>query len=123
VPHPRPDVVPVPTPVGPARVRVYPAGSAPRATLVLGHGAGGGVDARDLAALAAALPSDGVQVVLVEQPWLVAGRPVAGSMNSVVSSPASVTSTASAFTPSISSEPRYCVFRSASFLCWAMTTG
>lgn len=78
MPHPRPDVVPVPTPVGPARVRVHRAGSAPRATLVLGHGAGGGVDARDLAALAAGLPSDGVQVVLVEQPWRVAGRPVAG---------------------------------------------
>lgn len=49
----------------------------PVATLVLGHGAGGGVDARDLAALAAALPRHGVTVVRLEQPWRVAGRRLA----------------------------------------------
>jgi len=49
----------------------------PRATLVLGHGAGGGVDTPDLRALARALPSEGVTVVRVEQPWRVAGRQVA----------------------------------------------
>ncbi|HET9944436.1 MAG TPA: alpha/beta family hydrolase [Actinomycetes bacterium] len=53
------------------------AAARPRATLVLGHGAGGGVDTPDLRALARVLPSDGVTVVRVEQPWRVAGRKVA----------------------------------------------
>jgi len=44
---------------------------------VLGHGAGGGVGARDLVALATRLPPLGVTVVLVEQPWRTAGRRVA----------------------------------------------
>lgn len=47
------------------------------ATVVLGHGAGGGAHARDLAALARALPPIGVTVIRVEQPWRVAGRRVA----------------------------------------------
>lgn len=51
----------------------------PRATLVLGHGAGGGIDAWDLQRLAHDLPRIGVDVFLVEQPWRVAGRKVAGS--------------------------------------------
>ncbi|MFF2651268.1 alpha/beta family hydrolase [Streptomyces sp. NPDC058045] len=66
----------VPTAVGDARVSWFPAG-APRLVLALGHGAGGGIGARDLAALAAALPARGVTVALVEQPWRVAGRKVA----------------------------------------------
>jgi uncharacterized protein len=41
---------------------------------VLGHGAGGGVQARDLVAAAAAACSEGVSVALVEQPYRVAGR-------------------------------------------------
>jgi predicted alpha/beta-hydrolase family hydrolase len=69
----------VQTPLGPARAWSYRV--APRrrrrGVLMLGHGAGGGVDAADIAALAAALPSDGIDVVLVEQPWRVAGRKVA----------------------------------------------
>lgn len=69
----------VPTPAGPARMHVHRALTGrPRATVVLGHGAGGGVQARDLAALAEALPAAGYAVVLVEQPWRVAGRRVAG---------------------------------------------
>jgi predicted alpha/beta-hydrolase family hydrolase len=61
------------TPRGPARAHVHPAG-APRAALLLGHGAGGGVGARDLvAATQAALAAD-VSVALVEQPYRVAGR-------------------------------------------------
>ncbi|WP_184732791.1 alpha/beta family hydrolase [Streptomyces netropsis] len=66
----------VPTPAGDARIHWY---SAPRArfTLALGHGAGGGVEARDLRALAASLPGRGVSVALVEQPWRVAGKKVA----------------------------------------------
>jgi predicted alpha/beta-hydrolase family hydrolase len=64
------------TPVGEARVDIR-TGTSTRVTLVLGHGAGGGIGARDLAALADALPSHGVTVMRVEQPWHVAGRRVA----------------------------------------------
>ena len=49
----------------------------PVATVLLGHGAGGGIESRDLAALATSLPRNGVTVVLFEQPWRVAGRKVA----------------------------------------------
>ncbi|MFJ4092098.1 alpha/beta family hydrolase [Kitasatospora sp. NPDC089913] len=66
----------VPTPAGDARITLHPA-AGPRAVLALGHGAGGGVEARDLAVLAAALPPRGVSVALVEQPWRVAGKKVA----------------------------------------------
>jgi predicted alpha/beta-hydrolase family hydrolase len=69
-------VVEVTTPQGPGRWHVSEAGS-PVALLVLGHGAGGGVDAPDLAALAARLPERGVTVLRFEQPWRVAGRRVA----------------------------------------------
>jgi predicted alpha/beta-hydrolase family hydrolase len=48
-----------------------------RATLVLGHGAGGGIEAPDLQAVRAAAVAAGHAVVLVEQPWRVAGRKVA----------------------------------------------
>ena len=47
------------------------------ATLLLGHGAGGGIESPDLAALAAHLPRQGVSVVRVEQPWRVAGKKIA----------------------------------------------
>lgn len=47
------------------------------AVLWLGHGAGGGIEARDLAALAAQLPDRGITVIRHEQPWRVAGRRVA----------------------------------------------
>jgi predicted alpha/beta-hydrolase family hydrolase len=49
----------------------------PRLVLAVGHGAGGGVEARDLQALARVLPGHGVTVALVEQPWRVAGKKVA----------------------------------------------
>ena len=61
------------TPYGPARAHLHPAAS-PRAALVLGHGAGGGVQAPDLQAAAAAALAEGVSVALVEQPYRVAGR-------------------------------------------------
>lgn len=64
----------VETPSGPARFHVR--GSGP-GRVVLGHGAGGGVDAPDLRAVEAAALALGLQVVLVEQPWRVAGRRVA----------------------------------------------
>jgi uncharacterized protein len=66
----------VPTPVGDARVIVSPARQA-RGVFVVGHGAGGGVDARDLVALRRALPEHGIEVLAVEQPWKVAGRRIA----------------------------------------------
>ena len=46
----------------------------PRGALVLGHGAGGGVDAPDLAAAKDAALEGSFSVALVEQPYLVAGR-------------------------------------------------
>jgi len=72
------------TSAGLARAHLHRPGSAPspagrRAaprTLVLGHGAGGGIESPDLCGLTA-LTDDGWQVALVEQPWRVAGRRVA----------------------------------------------
>ncbi|WP_406066761.1 hydrolase [Streptomyces sp. NBC_01077] len=66
----------VSTDAGDARV-AWSEGTKPWAVLALGHGAGGGIEARDLQALAAALPARGVTVALVEQPWRVAGKKVA----------------------------------------------
>lgn len=66
----------VPTPHGDARLHTDRSRH-PIATLVLGHGAGGGPDSADLEALAATLPRNGITVVRLEQPWRVAGRKVA----------------------------------------------
>ncbi len=71
-------MIEVVTSKGPARFLEYPA-SRPRATLVLGHGAGGGGLAPDLEALALGLPDLGVSVLLHEQPWKVAGKKVASA--------------------------------------------
>jgi predicted alpha/beta-hydrolase family hydrolase len=61
------------TPHGPARAHLtIPA--EPIGALVLGHGAGGGVTARDLAAVARVAGEAGFSVALVEQPYRVAGR-------------------------------------------------
>jgi predicted alpha/beta-hydrolase family hydrolase len=46
----------------------------PIGALVLGHGAGGGVEARDLVAAATAAQSARLSVALMEQPYRVAGR-------------------------------------------------
>ena len=64
------------TDAGTARITWHPAEKA-RLVLAVSHGAGGGIDARDLQALAAVLPGHGVTVALVEQPWRVAGKKVA----------------------------------------------
>jgi predicted alpha/beta-hydrolase family hydrolase len=61
------------TPHGPARVHLDGVDE-PRAALVLGHGAGGGVEAPDLVAARDAARSEGISVALVEQPYRVAGR-------------------------------------------------
>jgi uncharacterized protein len=61
------------TPSGPARAEVRAAEGA-RAALVLGHGAGGGIEAPDLVAAAEAAVGEGFTVALVEQPYRVAGR-------------------------------------------------
>jgi predicted alpha/beta-hydrolase family hydrolase len=66
-------VVEIDTPNGPARAHLYAAEDAP-AALVLGHGAGGGVDAPDLVAARRAAGLEGISVALVEQPYRVAGR-------------------------------------------------
>ncbi|MFJ6514854.1 alpha/beta family hydrolase [Streptomyces sp. NPDC091406] len=66
----------VTTDAGEARI-TWVAAAEPRLVLAVSHGAGGGIEARDLKALAAALPGHGVTVALVEQPWRVAGKKVA----------------------------------------------
>lgn len=66
----------VETDAGTARI-TWRRARGPRFVLAVSHGAGGGVEARDLRALAAELPRHGVSVALVEQPWRVAGKKVA----------------------------------------------
>ncbi|HEX4672484.1 MAG TPA: alpha/beta family hydrolase [Solirubrobacteraceae bacterium] len=61
------------TPHGPARAHVHGKRGTTGA-LVLGHGAGGGVGARDLVAATDVALAAGLRVALVEQPYRVAGR-------------------------------------------------
>ncbi|MBW3608012.1 MAG: alpha/beta hydrolase [Actinobacteria bacterium] len=61
------------TPHGPARVHLH-AAQDPRAALVLGHGAGGGIGAPDLMTVTRVALEVDVSVALVEQPYRVAGR-------------------------------------------------
>jgi predicted alpha/beta-hydrolase family hydrolase len=68
VPQPQID-----TPTGPARAHLSPA-DRPKGALVLGHGAGGGVEAPDLIAARDAAADAGFTVALVEQPYRVAGK-------------------------------------------------
>lgn len=65
--------VTMPTPHGEARAYLHAAQS-PRGAVVLGHGAGGGVEAPDLVAATEAAGREGFSVALVEQPYRVAGR-------------------------------------------------
>ena len=71
----------VTTPHGPARVRIDDGADtgertddAPRLALVLGHGAGGGIESADLRAAADAGVALGCIVARVQQPYRVAGR-------------------------------------------------
>jgi uncharacterized protein len=61
------------TPHGQAAVHLHRATDA-RGALVLGHGAGGGIEAPDLVAATEAALLEGFTVALVEQPYRVAGR-------------------------------------------------
>jgi predicted alpha/beta-hydrolase family hydrolase len=63
----------VDTPHGLARVHLH-RGERPAAALLLGHGAGGGVGAKDLVTATEVALSEGLSVALVEQPYRVAGR-------------------------------------------------
>ena len=63
----------VETPGGLAGVHLHTV-DRPRAALVLGHGAGGGVEAPDLVAARDVALDEQVAVALVEQPYRVAGR-------------------------------------------------
>jgi uncharacterized protein len=66
-------VLDVDTPHGPARAHLHSVPD-PAGAVVLGHGAGGGVAARDLVKATQAAQAARCSVVLVEQPYLVAGR-------------------------------------------------
>ncbi len=67
-------VTTVGTAVGPAEVVTQRPASVPIGLLVLGHGAGGGIDAPDLVAVTALALANGVLVARVRQPYRVAGR-------------------------------------------------
>lgn len=68
-----PRVLELATPHGPARAHIHPAPEA-IGSLVLGHGAGGGIDAPDLRAAVRAAAAAGLTGALIEQPYRVAGR-------------------------------------------------
>ena len=65
------------TPRGPAGLQITDPDGPPVSLLVLGHGAGGGVGAPDLTAVHDAAVAAGVRVVLMTQPYRMAGRKVA----------------------------------------------
>ena len=62
------------TPHGDAAVRLELPVGAPVAMLLLGHGAGGGIDSPDLLAVTAAAVGAGLAVARVLQPYRVAGK-------------------------------------------------
>jgi uncharacterized protein len=65
--------VEIDTPHGPALAHLH-AVPDPVGAVVLGHGAGGGVEAPDLVTATGAARDEGFSVALVEQPYKVAGR-------------------------------------------------
>jgi predicted alpha/beta-hydrolase family hydrolase len=69
----RPVIETLETPHGPARAHLHTV-EKPRLALVLGHGAGGGVAAKDLVRATKAANAAGASVALIEQPYHVAGR-------------------------------------------------
>jgi uncharacterized protein len=76
-------VLEIETPGGPAGVHLH-AADRPRAALILGHGAAGGIAAPDLVAARDVALEEGLAVALVEQPYRLAGRrspPPAGRLD------------------------------------------
>ncbi|GHJ35868.1 alpha/beta family hydrolase [Streptomyces sp. TS71-3] len=71
------DIQSIETDAGVARITWHRGTGEQIGVLALGHGAGGGIEARDLQALATRLPARGLTVALVEQPWRVAGKKLA----------------------------------------------
>jgi predicted alpha/beta-hydrolase family hydrolase len=69
--------VEIDTPSGLARAHVTDGGT--RGTLVLGHGAGGGIESADLVEVTTGAAAAGWRVVRVEQPWRVAGKRIAAA--------------------------------------------
>ncbi|GAA1796673.1 alpha/beta hydrolase [Planosporangium flavigriseum] len=67
-------MIEVATAYGPARLDIDQPATDPLSLLVLGHGAGGGVDAVDLLAVRDAAVASRVTVARVTQPYRVAGR-------------------------------------------------
>jgi predicted alpha/beta-hydrolase family hydrolase len=65
--------VEIETPSGLARAHLQ-AANRPRGAVILGHGAGGGIGAKDLQAASEAAQAQSFTVALVEQPYRVAGR-------------------------------------------------
>ncbi|MBB3086994.1 alpha/beta family hydrolase [Geodermatophilus sabuli] len=65
------------TPLGPARVTATEPADGTVGTLVLGHGAGGGIESADLLAVTTSAAAAGWRVLRVEQPWRVAGKRIA----------------------------------------------
>lgn len=66
----------IPTPHGDARLHCSRA-PRPAATLLLGHGAGRGVDSPELVELARVLPRQDINVFRLEQPWVIQGKKIA----------------------------------------------
>lgn len=71
------EVVEVWTRHGPGRWHIDAPPGPPMAELAIGHGAGGGVTSSDLKLVTTAMVAAGLRVGRFEQPWRVAGRPVA----------------------------------------------
>jgi predicted alpha/beta-hydrolase family hydrolase len=69
--------VEIDTPHGLARAHLTGGGT--RGTLVLGHGAGGGIESADLVEVTSEAAGAGWRVVRVEQPWRVAGKRIAAA--------------------------------------------
>jgi predicted alpha/beta-hydrolase family hydrolase len=70
-------VIDLRTPLGPARVTPTEPADGVRGTLVLGHGAGGGIGSSDLVAVTTSAGAAGWRVLRVEQPWRVSGKRIA----------------------------------------------
>ena len=68
-------ILDIETPQGLARAHVTDGGA--RGSLVIGHGAGGGIESAALVEVTTEAAAAGWRVVLVEQPWRVAGRRIA----------------------------------------------